>query len=515
MGSREPESREEELLLSKVTRLGSIPRPEQLVPGEITLESMGYFTPSWDREPLPQTEKTKKISITRDDYEGEVVVRILANPAFGLPVTRDRNLFLALMQIIWHIWNETGRIPKYVTFSTRRILMLARMNRGRDWNTVKHFRRKLQATLIMFDADIQTLDLMKFNPDASYQLFGSSTGTGEMDDDEQEAHVVELSEWFRDRLARWFVRPLDVEGELSLQSPIAKALSPVLDAMFFAANKTRKSASGPIFVAKRYEDLVDEFLLVARHGSRKRIKRQFTPPCNDLMSIGKLTSWEVRRAKRGEGWVLEFGSGPRMEEIWQLWKDMKLPSGDGRVPRLLPPVIPIDDPEVEMKNQATLLVKMFQSKKNKLDNWVPTRKEWEQALAYIRRNGFDDAAQMVDITVQFMNQTKYGAQFFGAVPPYESKARRQLDRARSSQLRTEESAKRKAQEEQAKRLERETLASSFDALSEEERRRRLQEARAEIEAEQLRLPNFGLKLDYEALARAKALKKLDSERSRK
>jgi hypothetical protein len=480
-------------------------RQERVIPAEVTIENICYFTPSL--YPLATQAKEKRISITRDDFEGEATVRISANVDYGLPITVDRDLYLAFSQILWEKWLETREIPRYVTFSTRRILRLCGRDRGDDWNRVKAWRRRLQATLITFDADLKTLDRMNLQPDSAWQIFASSHGTGDLGHDDEEAHVVQLSDWYRAHLAEWRVRPMDIEAEMACSSPIAKALSPILDFMFFA--RKSRSQGSPVVVRKRYEELAADFLLTI-HTSRSLIERQFHKAHEQLLAVGKIRRWAIAPAKSGNGWVLEWECGPRLEEIDRIWtKEIHLPTP----PTSRMAAIPLpNDQLMEPDKQANLLVRIFQEKKNKLKEYQPNSKECEQAKILIRRNGWDQAARIVDEAIPLMKKTSFDAQFFGAVMYLEQQA---LARIKDEHRAAEYAGRSKQQRQEEIETRQNALAElsrAFDALPEEERKCRLEAARGRCKGLGL-MEKFGKAMNIDP-ARAQALKEFEEEKAR-
>jgi hypothetical protein len=171
-----------------------------------------------------------------------------------------------------------------------------------------------------------------------------------------------------------------------------------------------------------------------------------------------------------------------------------------------------NDQLMEPDKQANLLVRLFQEKKNKLKEYQPNSKECEQAKILIRRNGWDQAARIVDEAIPLMKKTSFDAQFFGAVMYLEQQA---LARIKDEHRAAEYAGRSKQQRQEEIETRQNALAElsrAFDALPEEERKRRLEAARDRCKGLGL-MEKFGKAMNIDP-ARAQALKEFEEEKAR-
>jgi hypothetical protein len=384
-----------------------------VIPAEADIENIGYFTPSWHRKGVP-AEREKRICVVRDDFEGEAVARVTANTRYGLPITADLIYYRAFQWLLWERIEATGKIPDWVTFSTRAILNLAGRERGRERNAVASWRHRLHLTGVIYEGDIEVLDRLGMKVDASHTIFGETYGWSDPDRPDidgvpEGAHMVHLPEWYRRNL-EWHPRPLDIEADLELRSPIALALSAMLDPMFFAASHRAKDRYD-VTVRKRHDEVCRDFLLTP-FTTASRILQQFRGPCEELKEIGKIVDWGIELAKGG-GFLLYWTIGPRIIAAWRQWKSVRLPGITAPRPQL--PLHRAEETEASRNGQAVLLVRMFHEKSRGVANVRPTSKEIEQALDLIQSHDFNTAAQIVEHAVSSMKETRFRARFFGAV----------------------------------------------------------------------------------------------------
>lgn len=462
-----------------------------VIPAEADIESVGYFTPSWHRKGVPN-EREKRIRVVRDDFQGELIARVTANTRYGLPITADLVYYRAFQWLLWDKIDATGKIPEWMTFSTRSILKRAGRERGRERGVLSAWRHRLHGTLIIYEGDMEVLDQLGMKPDASRTIFSETYGWEDPDRPDidgmpEGAHMVHLPEWYRRNLESR-PRPLDIEADLELRSPIALALSAMLDPMFFAASHRAKGRYA-ITVRKRYDEVCKDFLLTEHHYT-SYVQQQFRSACQELKEVGKIVDWGIEPAKGG-GFLLYWTIGPRILEAWRVWKNVRLPGGHTAPARPQLTLHRADETAAARNGQAVLLVRMFHDKCRGIKNVRPTSKEIEQALDLIGSHDFNTAAQIVEHVVASMKETRFDARFFGAVVSgsYVADAVRAIERRERQATEREEAQRRRIAEQAASQTAAEKnrlRAERREALIRRAKRNlsvaRIKELRAEAEA---------------------------------
>ena len=111
-----------------------IPKQEPLspalpdyIPAEVTLENLGFFTPSSKRiKHISIKEKILAEKTNPDGTKRTTRAKIIGNPNLGgLPITSDQDYFHAFEKLCYELADKDGRLPVPVPVPTKKLLRYA------------------------------------------------------------------------------------------------------------------------------------------------------------------------------------------------------------------------------------------------------------------------------------------------------------------------------------------------------------------------------------------------------
>jgi len=295
------------------------------IPAEVSLETIGYFTPSSKRiKGILTKEKILAEKTNPDGTKTELKVRIIASGEYGLPNTSDLDYYRAFLKILDEIADRDGEIPDPVKIPAKKLIRYAgkTVRAGKKTHTAVEKRSGKQRTITGRDPTIDEVkDWIRRNRHTGivgylynaqkddydevgeeplfrkYRLRGQRLSDGEI----AETNYVWLASWFRINYSR-YRRPIDLAFHRCLRKPIAKSLYPLLETGWYA--------SGGKPYEKSYRDLCEEFLL--RHERYEAdVKRQLDPAHQELKREKFLAKWEYRKAADLQDWVITWSPGPK------------------------------------------------------------------------------------------------------------------------------------------------------------------------------------------------------------
>lgn len=274
------------------------------VPAEVSLENMGYFTPSSNRiKNIYVKEKVLGYKTGFDGVKRTITAKISANHELGLPITLDFDYYRAFLKICDEVAGPDGRLHMPIAVPTAKLIRYAgKKESAREKREVRAWLRRMTFTGIdggIYRAKTKTYDDEFVGAVFSQVILrGKKMKNGEI----AETNYVWLSPWFLANYFHHHVRRIDLNFHQRLRKPIAKALYPLLETGWYA--------SGGKFYAKSYHDLCQEFLLT-EHSALSLIKQQFDPAHQELKKEHFLAKWEYRESVGKTGYVITYYPGEK------------------------------------------------------------------------------------------------------------------------------------------------------------------------------------------------------------
>ncbi len=263
-----------------------LPGPEpiqRVVRIEKNLNSLGFFSPA------TKVKQTKKvISITREVEGMKVEARatIIGHHDNGLPTTADLDKYLAFQLIVAELKKKSGSISNPVGFTTYQLLkVLGQTPSGKNYRDVEEWLDRMSATWIKSEGAVYFAKTKRYAKDRFHVFDRVVTAGQDVDGSVADRNYVWLSSWQLENLNHNYVLPIDLGEYQRLNSPIAKALVPLLYVWFYA------SARG---VQKRYTDLC-QLLSIRAYPQISRAKEKLSPGLNELAEVGYLSEWQLTR----------------------------------------------------------------------------------------------------------------------------------------------------------------------------------------------------------------------------
>ena len=293
------------------TNYGNVIISADYVPAEQNLETLGYFSARHKRR-YPVEKQSSKVVV----LSGTRRVEIIPSGKYGFPNAEDLDFYRAFLKIcdeqVSFIREEQGgqvtfhpRLPSPIMFGTRELITKAgREKSARELTAVREWVERLNATVIhgeLYDAKKQQFNA-KMGLEPLFRKFvhvGQSLENGDV----AAMNYVWLADWFLDNYFHYYVRRVDLKFHQRLSRPIAKALYPLLDNGWFAAN-------GSAF-SKRYVDLC-VILDIEPYQQISRVQQQLDPSHAELIREQFVASYEYVRDEGGK-WTgtIRWSPGPK------------------------------------------------------------------------------------------------------------------------------------------------------------------------------------------------------------
>lgn len=273
--------------------------PAEYVPAEQNLETLGYFSARFKRR-YPVDKHTSKVVTISSNRR----IEIIPSGKYGFPNSEDLDYYRAFLKICDEratlVREERDgrvtyhpRLPSPLGFGTRELIAKAgREKSAREIIAVREWIERLNSTIIhgeLFDAKRQQFNA-KIGLEPIFRRFvhfGHQLDSGEI----ATMNYVWLADWFLDNYFYHYVRRVDLKLHQRLSRPIAKALYPVLDNGWYAAN------GGPF--TKRYQDLC-VLLDIQAFQQMSRVQQQMDPSHEELVREEFLGSYEYVQDDQGK-----------------------------------------------------------------------------------------------------------------------------------------------------------------------------------------------------------------------
>lgn len=277
------------------------------VPAEVSLENLGFFTPSSKRiGSIYVKEKVLGEKIGPDGTKRTIKAKISANHELGLPITSDLDYYRAFLKICYEAADPQGRLYMPIIVPTAKLLRYAgKKESAREWKEVQEWFDRMTLTGII--GGIYRAKQKHYDDRFVATLFSRVITAGkEMRNGEiAQTNYVWVSPWFLANYFHHHLRPVDLTFHQNLRKPIAKALYPLLETGWYA--------SGGKPYSKSYRDLCGEFLLT-EHPSLSLVKRQLDPAHQELKEERFLAKWDYRESADKTDYIITYYPGKKFFE---------------------------------------------------------------------------------------------------------------------------------------------------------------------------------------------------------
>lgn len=274
------------------------------IPAEVSLENLGYFTPSSKRvKDIYVKEKVIGYKTGSDGTKRTIKAKISANHELGLPITSDFDYYRAFLKICDEVAGADGRLHMPLAVPTAKLIRYAgKTESAREKREVRAWLKRMAFTGI--EGGIYRAKTKVYEDEfvgtvfSQVVLHGKKMKNGEI----AETNYVWLAPWFLANYFHHHVRRIDLNFHQRLRKPIAKALYPLLETGWYA--------SGGKSYSKNYRDLCAEFLLT-EHPSLSLVKQQLDPAHQELVKERFLAAWEYRDSADKTDYVITYYPGEK------------------------------------------------------------------------------------------------------------------------------------------------------------------------------------------------------------
>jgi hypothetical protein len=272
---------------------------------EANLASFGFFTPSSKRI---RATTSKVVTMARMIGGKKVKVSATIVPAaiYGLPVTADQDKYLALMKLISEMRRRAGKISNPVAFSSAELLSVLGKNyrSGKNYKEVSEWLDVMAATTIISEglvylAGRRTWARDRFRVFERAVSYGQEIETGVVAD----KNFVWLHAWQIENINNNHLLPVDLETYRQLRNHIAKALVPLLQVWLYASRDQG-------YFSKRYAELCD-ILSLRPYSAPSRIRQQLAPSLDELKGHEYLEDWALEPTSDGAEYKVTFRHGQK------------------------------------------------------------------------------------------------------------------------------------------------------------------------------------------------------------
>jgi hypothetical protein len=231
----------------------------------------------------------------------------LPSAEYGLPVTSDRDKYLALQKIITDIRQRFGAVTNPVGFTSAQLLRILglKVQAGKNYDEIADWAKRMTLTGICSEGVVYFAGKKNWASD-TFHVFERFVSYGKEMPDGMTAdrNYVWLSEWQLENINHNFLLPIDFEAYKQLRNHIAKALVPLLQIWLYATR-----ASGCF--EKRYDDLC-QILNIRQYPQPSRIREKLEPSLRELVAHGYLSKWLILETSNGTGCKIVFYHGDKV-----------------------------------------------------------------------------------------------------------------------------------------------------------------------------------------------------------
>jgi len=300
----EPEGKENSETQLDLPELPKTPPPAlaNYIPTEVSLEHLGFFTPSSKRiKNIYTKEKILKTLTNEDGTKRIIKVHISANHELGLPITSDLDYYRAFLKILDETAGPDGRVHLPIHVPTRKLIRYAgKKEMARTWKEAREYLKRM--TLTGIEGGIYLKKREDYDDAFVGTLFSQVILRGQQirNGKTADTNLVWLAPWFLSNYYHRHRRSTDHNLYKRLRKPISKSLLSLLETGWYA------SQGNPY--AKSYRDLCRDFLL-RQEKHLSDIKKQLDPAHQELKRENFLEGWRYHPTKDKRDWILTYYPG--------------------------------------------------------------------------------------------------------------------------------------------------------------------------------------------------------------
>jgi len=291
------------------TTLVTMPDAVDLIRFEKNLLQIGFFGAHERRGKQLASSRRIEQWVNREGKKIKVSAEFRSSEALGLPSTSDRDKYMGFMKLAMEQKLRTGVITNPIRFSGYSLLnILGQCDSGENYEALNSWGKRMADTTITSEQVIYS-SLRKRYMNKTVHVFRSFTRLGASDLDNSnktDMFEVELEDWLLENLNESFVVPEDFNMYRKLVRPTAKGIFVYLYLWFYASQGKE--------VEKDYNELC-ALLNVRSYGHISKIRETMGLSLTDLVNIGYLKSWDIKRMSSKVGYKLILAPGRAMKEV--------------------------------------------------------------------------------------------------------------------------------------------------------------------------------------------------------
>ncbi|MBI3946804.1 MAG: replication initiator protein A [Armatimonadetes bacterium] len=254
---------------------------------------------------MSENQKTIEVEQQVRADGGEVVTQswvVTGSDRYGLPLAVDEDIYIALMKIL----KDSGFRDRTIPFTRYQILkILGKDVSKREYDRIQQSLDRLVGTTItsknaFWDNRARSYVSKAFHIFESYELYREQPGRKSARAPELPMSYVVLSSFLFESIKAGYVKNLDIEFYLSLDTPLAKRLFRFLDKK---AYNNRSFEIGVMRLAVK---------LPVHDPYPSQVKRRLDEAHGELVSKGFLADVRYDRRRDGEEKVVYTFARPRM-----------------------------------------------------------------------------------------------------------------------------------------------------------------------------------------------------------
>jgi len=285
-----------------------LPVAVDLIRFEKNLLQIGFFGAHDTRHNNTSTRRIEQW-VNRGGQKIKVAAEFRGSAALGLPSTSDRDKYIAFMKIAMDLRTKLGRIENPIRFTGYQMLKeLGLTYSGENYEDINRWGQRMADSTITSEQVIYLAARKKY-ANKTVHVFRSFVRTGQSNADESgrsEHYEVTLEDWLLENLNQSYVIPEDFNAYRKLKRPTAKGIFGYLH-LWFHASQGRT-------VEKDYTELC-MLLNIPVYKHVSKIKETMGRSLDELISIGYLSTWDIRRMLTKEGFKLVLMPGSELLHV--------------------------------------------------------------------------------------------------------------------------------------------------------------------------------------------------------
>jgi hypothetical protein len=312
------------------TTLVTMPDAVDLIRFEKNLLQIGFFGAHERRGSKLASSRRIEQWVNRDGKKIKVSAEFRSSDALGLPSTSDRDKYMGFMKLAMEQRLRTGVITNPIRFSGYSLLnVLGQCDSGENYEALNDWGMRMADTTITSEQVIYS-SLRKRYMNKTVHVFRSFTRLGASNLDgsnKTDMFEVELEDWLLENLNESFVVPEDFNMYRKLVRPTAKGIFVYLYLWFYASHGKE--------VEKDYGELC-ALLNVRSYEHVSKIRETMGLSLTDLVNIGYLKSWDIKKMSSKDGYKLVLTPGRAMKDVLLMTQRKQLAFAAGQSDAALP-----------------------------------------------------------------------------------------------------------------------------------------------------------------------------------